>query len=348
MKLCKIIAPYVLILVVLSNVNWLLAKLSGERYIHFNKPLEDAKILSFRKAVKSGAIPQRHDFVLAGTSRTIAAFDPAVISEKLAQGSVFARKQVSGINLGNLCNSPLEFEYRWKEHGLDFDLLILEFSPHMMTRPSWKLPEVSQLSRYTLWTREVELLLTGWVKEITGSHDIFYAKPRYVYHVLKTWHESGLHAAELYYFSRCTINAYGGRFQPNGHADFWSYLPDQAAFNKLAKLYKSEADQTMKILSKVRLNPEEWQAYQRIILRALQLGKKVVLVRPPVQAELYAAENENLKLVLVELDAFLKIHPVPYYDMNPNHFQMMDKTHLDWYDATEVSTNLAEFINRHL
>lgn len=340
----KKLLPYLLILWLANHINWFTGKIAGEPYIEVNKPLEDSRILTYRKNLKQGTIPISKDFVCVGTSRTIAAFNPTLLSGHLKNHSIFKSKDPIGTNLGNLCNAPLEYEFMQKKYRIQPEMTILEFTPHMMIRPTWKFQQQDWPRQYQLFKQETDLWFTGLFKQWTGLTDIFYAKPRYIYHILNMKFNKNMSLSAIYYFMRCTTSAYGGKMKSDGHADFWPYIPNAEASLEFSRMYNTELNAYKRSIINARLNQDEWKAYQRIILNQIQQGHKIIIVRPPVDREIYQLENNHLQMVIKPFHSFLQRHQVPYLDMNPNDFIQTDKTHLNWFHVEEVNKILADFI----
>jgi hypothetical protein len=68
----------------------------------------------------------------------------------------------------------------------------------------------------------------------------------------------------------------------------------------------------------------------------------VVLVRPPVHAELYAIENHLQGDAVRRTEAFLAARRVPYIDLNPSHLSSADRSHVDWFDTPLARRLLAD------
>lgn len=338
---CTLLALF-LIFITVSHIPFILAKQSGVEFTPFNANLEGAKILHHRNTIKKDD-GRKYDFLMAGTSRTMADFSPQIIAE--TYGNLRGTsQQYLGRNLGNIANYYVEFEMLYTQLP-QHDVLVLEFSPHMLLGGLDEYQDRHNFNYFKEYRRrldEFEFRLTGLFQKVIGFEERFVLNPRMIRDLYNHFVNKSISLKRLFTKSRVN-NGYGQVLQADGQIFYYTYIPDEVTGESLRK-YRSEYKTYKNKILKQPFSQLSFEAFKNIVL----MESKIVVVRPPVARELYKLENTLAEEEVRMVEQFLQENNITYIDMNPGQWFSTDMSHIDWYDTAEVSRALATLLHKHL
>lgn len=339
MKYAKLFLPFIVILIACSQALHGFASICASNVTPYNESLEGARIMLYKKEIENPASVKDVDILFAGTSRTMADYDPQVFAKTLA-ANVPLPYAPSARNLGNMANYPTLFEAYLKSGGLRPKLLIIEFSPHIFIREAEAQKPPDRFSEYRVNVKIQELFVEGWSAQIFGLEELGWISPSSLYALSKSRvTQSAACGAELDIF-RLGAYGYGQKLKEGGQVAYRTYLPNRQASEKARSLIQTEYGMFESVYLVGSFNESEWEAYKRIISDADSQGS-VVVVRPPLDPELYALENQQLPDVVNLVTEYLASNGIPYVDMNSHNYYSLDMSHVDWYDTPKLSEDLA-------
>jgi hypothetical protein len=305
----------------------------------YNQNLEGSRILLHLQDLNAGSPSKDIDVLLVGTSRTMADYDPKTIARTFAE-KVPLKKGPDVENFGDLGNYPSLLENYLHENNIQEKLLILEFSPHIFLLE----PEDSQTHNlyrtYQMSIHIFELLVDGWVKKTGDFEELGWLRPSSFFHVFNKPSYRSLSCGEKFDNLRVDSFGYGQKLSETGQVLYYTHVPDRQVAEYVKPNVRSEYESFKDKLLIGSFKETEWEAYQRIILEAKSKGS-VVVVRPAVDPAMYDLENEMASAGIRKLVAFLESQNIPFIDMNPTQYHSMDMSHIDWYDTTNLSSDLA-------
>lgn len=339
MKVPKLFFPFVIILIVCGQALNLIGLICGAQLESYNQNLEGARILLYRRGLADSTSLKKIDILFAGTSRTMADYDPEIFAETLAK-NIPLPSTPTGRNLGNLANYPDTFESYLNSGQVHPKLLIIEFSPHMFVLPDEVAEKSDLYSKYRLNTRIQELFIDGWIRKMLGLDDLGWLSPSALLSLTNTRSARRLTCGGKLDVIRLNAYGYGQRLKEGGQVPYHVYLPDRQAAESMRQFASTEYAEYKNVYLVGSFKDPEWEAYKRII-RSVQSHGSVVVVRPAVDPALYALENQQLPSVIGTVTQYLASNEIPYVDMNPNDYSALDTSHIDWYDTPKLSQDLA-------
>lgn len=325
----------------------LMAWWSGQSYYAYNPPLQGERILSGRRALLEGRFPKGQDLWLAGTSRTMADFSATLIARELARHLDLA-KPPAAYNLGNVANSYADFARGLQKGNLP-RLLVLEFSPHIISEPCQQQRAATggTLNRayhdYRLWIDQKERWLSGWARRLSLLEGLPRLSPLTLDYLHTLAPIDGHRREKAYYATRIADGA-AAKLQADGQVWYWSYLSGAQA-SRLVHPYAAKSDiaNFRRLLPRAD-NPCQWRAFQHLVRTFTQNGRHLVVLRPPLSSTLLQMENQAKGALLQRVRQFLAENNAIYLDLNPGDYSSADGSHVDWFDTPRLSRRLADAI----
>lgn len=330
-----LLALLIIFLVIRQIPAWL-AESAGHDFTPYNGNLEGARILHHRNMVKK-IDHMSYDFILAGTSRVMSDFSPAIIASSFHQ-ACNDNSDLSGKNLGNIANYYVEFEQLLPQLP-KHKVLILEFSPHMLLGGTDEYNDRHNFDYFRTYRRyitKMEYWLTGYFQKLIHFEERLILSPRMILAFINRYIKNSINTERLLLINRMN-SGYGQILQEDGQIFYYTYIPD-AKTGKTLRKNRSEYNVYKNKVLKAPFSQERFDAFMRIA----DTHEKMVVVRPPIAKELYALENLLVKEKISMVVEGLSQRGITYIDMNPHHWYSTDMSHIDWYDTKEVSKNLGK------
>ncbi|MEX1071855.1 MAG: hypothetical protein WEC37_04435 [Anaerolineales bacterium] len=336
----KYFLPFGLIFGLYTTLPHALAFMSQIDIVKFNEAKNGALILAQRMDFEA-AIPPECDIYFAGTSRTMADYDPSLFAQ-IIQSNLGLAAIPCGLNLGNLGNSPRFLLRAAQNANLKPDLLILEFSPHIFSRDQETQEQRTIFQNYRSSIQILELGVSGYLREKLLLNGTLKIDPAAVFILARS--ERAFTAEEIYLFLTYSHFGRGQTYNSDGQVSYRTYLSDSEALKIFAGDIDADLDNF--IGRNQAFNSDEWNAYLGIINYVSV--NRIVVVRPPVSPEMYLFENEEMgKIIEMAQNVFDQIG-ILYIDLNPNEYSILDSSHVDWIDTDQVTTNLVQIMEQWL
>lgn len=127
----------------------------------------------------------------------------------------------------------------------------------------------------------------------------------------------------------------------DGQVQYRSYVPD-AEGGRIIRDFRGGEDDNFRYALKEPMDAEELNAFERIINRVRAEGGRVIILRPPVSAEMYQTEKLMPHPSIPKMTQFLQEKGLVYIDFNPHSYFATDASHIDWYETEALSQELAK------
>jgi hypothetical protein len=335
----RLLLPALLLATALSQIAPTCAWLFDIRYIPHNDGLEGSRIMATRAENGRGEHLDNLDILLIGSSRTMADFSSDVIARNLSENG----RPVRAYNLGNLGN-----DWRWADANLTGTrmprVLVLEFSPHLFAVPYPTDTGKDWYDTYREWVAQIEVGVSGTVREGLGLHTMLklnHASAKAAYRALT---DDTIGLADLFFYLR--YEGEGGQMmRDDGQVYYHSFLPDRSAGQGVRAFGIRGLDPFAAMAG--QSNPSAWNAFDSLLRRAID-HCEIVIVRPPVDSAMYDLENSTFAEIITRMCSRLKAYGIPYIDLNPHPYFSTDMSHIDWYETTALSRELARRMAPHV
>jgi hypothetical protein len=187
------------------------------------------------------------------------------------------------------------------------------------------------------FTEILELKVSGWLRDAFHQQASLKIDPAALYSLGMQVIQKQISLRDLYVFLSYSAFGRGQTFRPDGQVAYRTYLSSQDSVFLMKDAIDTDFDNFVKNYTNRPFNQDEWAAYIRVIKNLSP--NRIIIVRPPVSANMYAFENEDMADTVKLAGEIFKTLGLLYIDMNPNPYSSLDHSHIEWYDTDRVTAD---------